>query len=145
MLRQGDVLVNSTGQGTLGRVGLWREPAEATIDSHVTLVRFNCHAVEPWVAAEVLLASELQIEALAEGSTGQTELSRAKLAALQLEVPSATIQRELGSVLEALHARERAVLEESLTLAELHDTLLPALMSGQLTVRDAKHQVEAVL
>jgi len=91
------------------------------------------------------LASELQIEALAEGSTGQTELSRAKLAALQLEVPSATIQRELGSVLEALHARERAVLEESLTLAELHDTLLPALMSGQLTVRDAKHQVEAVL
>ena len=41
LIQAGDVLVNSTGVGTLGRVAQLREdpPEPTTVDSHVTIVR----------------------------------------------------------------------------------------------------------
>src|ERR1035441_1944601 len=41
LLRAGDVLVNSTGTGTLGRVAQLRDdpPEPTTVDSHVTIAR----------------------------------------------------------------------------------------------------------
>ena len=41
LLRRHDVLVNSTGVGTLGRVARWTEQIPSTVDSHVTIVRFD--------------------------------------------------------------------------------------------------------
>jgi type I restriction enzyme S subunit len=81
-LRAGDVLVNSTGTGTLGRVAQIRAnpPEPTTVDSHVTLVR----PAEGVFCAEffgyALVAIERQIQEGGEGCGGQTELSRSKLA-----------------------------------------------------------------
>ena len=39
-LKKGDLLINSTGQGTLGRAAqIWFDPVNMTVDSHVTIVR----------------------------------------------------------------------------------------------------------
>ena len=141
----GDVLVNSTGMGTLGRVGVWRHSVPAFPDSHVTVLRFADDFVDPWVGAEAVLASQAAIEALGEGSTGQTELSRKALAALQLTLPERASQVQLGLKLRALHAREHQASEESGSLAKLRDFLLPHLMSGRITVREAEERVEEVL
>ena len=144
-LKVGDILVNSTGQGTLGRVGVWRSSAAAFADSHVTIVRFDPRLVDPWVGAEALLAMESQIESLGEGSTGQTELSRKALSETEVLVPTRRLQAELGARLADLHKREQQASEESAVLSELRDTLLPHLMSGRLSVREAEAQVEEVL
>lgn len=144
-LSAGDVLVNSTGQGTLGRVGVWRDEVPAFADSHVTVVRFDPQLIDPWVGAEALLALEPEIASMGEGSTGQTELSRKALAALEVRLPPSDSYRALGSRLLALHRREHQASEESAHLAELRDTLLPHLMSGRLTVREAEKQVEVAL
>lgn len=77
VLRLGDVLVNSTGVGTLGRVARWDRNRDATVDSHVTIVRFDPAKVVPIVGAFAMLGAQSQLEALGEGSTGQTELNRA--------------------------------------------------------------------
>ncbi len=43
VVRRGDVLVNSTGVGTLGRVAQFRSDMEqVTVDSHVTIIRPPC-------------------------------------------------------------------------------------------------------
>jgi type I restriction enzyme, S subunit len=144
LLERHDVLVNSTGVGTLGRVARWTERIPATVDSHVTIVRFDPAKVDPVCAGLAMLSAEHEIEALGEGSTGQTELSRARLSALEITVPSRSRSEKLRPILEALEGRGDQALEESLSLTELRDTLLPKLMSGEIRMWDAEKIVEDV-
>jgi type I restriction enzyme S subunit len=126
ILRLGDVLVNSTGYGTLGRVARWTGSGQATVDSHITIVRFDSSKVERTCGGFALL-------------------SRVELGRLRIRVPRADAQGPLGSRLDALTRLVDSRLAESVRLAELRDALLPHLMSGRLRVKDAEKQVEAVV
>ncbi|MCB1297841.1 MAG: restriction endonuclease subunit S [Microthrixaceae bacterium] len=137
-LQTGDILVNSTGQGTLGRVARWTVSETATVDSHITIVRADPALHDVTVFGQGLLAMESQIEALAEGSTGQTELSRVELGRLEIRLPSQDQQSRLGPQLRSLIEVESAFETENRILAEARDALLPQLMSGKLRVRDAE-------
>ncbi|MFT3662920.1 MAG: restriction endonuclease subunit S [Gordonia sp. (in: high G+C Gram-positive bacteria)] len=137
-LRRDDVLVNSTGQGTLGRVARWtRGWPNATVDSHVSIVRFDPSLVDPVFAGTVLAGLGREIEALAEGSTGQTELRRDLLGSLPIRLPTIGVQREVGSILSELSSRIDAVQVENEVLTRTRDELLPLLMDGRITVRSA--------
>ena len=144
MLRMNDVLVNSTGMGTLGRVARWTRQEACTVDSHVTIVRFAPAKIDPVCAGFAMLDAETEIESLGQGSTGQTELGRAQLSGLRITVPSKERAAKLRPMLDALENRGDSALEESLSLAQLRDTLLPRLMSGEIRVRDAEKVVEDV-
>lgn len=143
ILTSEDILINSTGQGTLGRVARWtRRDQEASVDSHVTIVRIDPNKADPTFVGTCLLSKEKAIEALAEGSTGQTELRKESIAALPLRLPSLGIQRQVGTDLRELAILADALEDESRTLAATRDELLPLLMSGKITVRDAEKRVE---
>ena len=80
LLRDLDVLVNSTGVGTLGRVSQIQKVVEpTTVDSHVTIVRGNGEYIDKKYLGYAIKAQQSIIENMAEGSTGQTELSRKRL------------------------------------------------------------------
>lgn len=142
LLRINDVLVNSTGVGTLGRVARWTLEQDATVDSHVTIVRFDEVKVDPVCAGFAMLLAQPLIEAMGEGSTGQTELRRSQIGELPIVLPSHADQEHLRPKLDALEERADQARNESRTLAALRDTLLPQLMSGKLRVRDAERIVE---
>ncbi len=143
-LRANDVLVNSTGIGTLGRVARWPGGQEATVDSHVTIVRFDSAKTDVLCAGFAMLAAQPKIERLGEGSTGQTELSRNKIASLSLRLPPREAQASLARQLGELESCGEAALAESQMLAALRDTLLPGLVSGAIRVRDAEVIAENV-
>jgi type I restriction enzyme, S subunit len=143
-LKVNDVLVNSTGVGTLGRVARWTRGEACTVDSHVTIVRFDEAKVDPMCAGLVMLEMEPEIEALGEGSTGQTELSRTQLSAIRIALPSRKRAARLRPVLDALESRGDAALSESDSLSKLRDMLLLKLMSGEIRVRDTEKVVEGV-
>ncbi|ORW87725.1 hypothetical protein AWC27_15185 [Mycobacterium szulgai] len=145
MLQKNDVLVNSTGVGTLGRAARWTRESGVTVDSHITIARFDEFVVDPVCAGFALLRLENEIEALAEGSTGQTELRRELLGSLILEVPARSEQARLGRELDELDSLERSRLDESRLLACARDELLPLLMSGKLGVKHAEAVVSEVL
>ncbi|MFF8015986.1 restriction endonuclease subunit S [Streptomyces sp. NPDC007929] len=142
LLRLNDVLVNSTGVGTLGRVARWTLDLDATVDSHITIVRFNEDKVDPVCAGFAMLRAQPEIESMGEGSTGQTELRRSQVGSLELLLPSPARQKELRPKLDALEERADQALRESLALVDLRNTLLPQLVSGKLRVRDAEKIVE---
>lgn len=144
LLRRDDVLVNSTGAGTLGRAARWIQGVRATVDSHITIVRFDSTLIDPVCAGFGLLQIEKEIEGLAEGSTGQTELRRDLLAGLEIAVPDKALQGSVGAELTALDELALGLQQESDMLAAARDELLPLLMSGKLRVRDAEKVVEGV-
>ncbi|HDD23982.1 MAG TPA: restriction endonuclease subunit S, partial [Chloroflexi bacterium] len=103
LLRPFDVLVNSTGVGTLGRVAQVKKlPEPATVDSHVTIVRPDPEKIYPRYLGFVLEFKQPEIEALAEGSTGQIELPRARLRELEVPVPPLPVQRAIAHILGTL-------------------------------------------
>lgn len=81
-IKPGDVLVNSTGTGTLGRVAQVREapPEPTTVDSHVTIVRPKPGKFFPEFFGYMLVMIEEEIQEAGEGCGGQTELARSVLA-----------------------------------------------------------------
>lgn len=144
-LRVNDVLVNSTGAGTLGRVARWVSDIDATVDSHVSIVRFNSGQADPVCAGFAVLHAESVIEMMGEGSTGQTELSRDQLGKLRLRFVAREREAEVAAKLDALTTTSVTHLAENDNLTTLRDTLLPRLMSGELRVRDAERELEAAL
>ncbi|MGP5118346.1 restriction endonuclease subunit S [Corynebacterium casei] len=145
ILLHNDVLVNSTGQGTLGRVARWTSPERVTADSHITILRFDPSLVNPVCGGFAVLRSEKVITAMAEGSTGQTELSRRELGKLALLLPPAEVQDSLGQKLSEITEYSDALTQENQRLSGTRDALLPLLMSGKLRVREAEAVVEDVL
>lgn len=127
----GDILVNSTGTGTLGRVARWHGPP-IFVDGHITVVRPDPSYAPPTITAYALLGRETDIVDLATGSTGQTELSPKRLAELDVALPSRAESEQLESVLLALESRSEQLATEAVRLTNLRDTLLPELLSGRL-------------
>ena len=79
MLREKDILINSTGTGTAGRVAqIETLQTPATVDGHMIILRANSR-VDPLYLGYALKQQQKTIEELAEGSTGQTEINRERL------------------------------------------------------------------
>ncbi len=80
-IKIGDVLVNSTGTGTLGRVAQIREepPEPTTVDTHVTIVRPKVGMFFNDFFGYMLIKIEEEITSSGEGASGQTELARTAL------------------------------------------------------------------
>ncbi len=79
LIQLGDVLVNSTGTGTLGRVAQVKDETNATVDSHVTIVRPKKELFYYRFFGYAMTSIEEDIAKGGEGCGGQTELSRTKL------------------------------------------------------------------
>ena len=144
-LQPGDVLVNSTGVGTLGRVAQIVELEEPSIvDSHVTVVRANDRLTWNFLGL-ALMRMQPQIEQFGEGTTGQTELSRGKLAGVKVVVPPTSVLGRFDEAVIPLRMRVAANRAQARSLAALRDTLLPRLISGQLRLpRDSVSMEEAL-
>lgn len=101
MLQAGDVLINSTGTGTAGRVAqIINVPVPTTIDGHMILIR-PTNEIDTIYYGYAIKGRQREIECLAEGSTGQTEINRRRL---QDEIiicfpKDKKIQKKVGSFL----------------------------------------------
>ncbi|MDC8099310.1 restriction endonuclease subunit S [Chryseobacterium rhizosphaerae] len=136
IIKIGDILVNSTGVGTLGRVAIVKrlENSQTTVDSHVTIVRANINLVDPLFLGFSLVSKQVEIEKLGEGSTGQTELSRENLGKLPILLPKQNLQNDFASIIKPLFEKISNNEKQNLELASLRDWLLPMLMNGQVKV-----------
>ena len=135
-LRFGDLLINSTGDGTLGRAAqVWFQPKNLTVDSHVTIARPAKENLIFYIGLWGIL-HEKEIESLHTGSTGQTELPRDRVKAMELLLPDNETLDRFNGLITPMAAAIVANQEENNRLAALRDAILPKLMSGEIDVTD---------
>ena len=105
-MRDSDIVINSTGNGTLGRVGIYHDsdnPANSPLvpDSHVTVIRVS-ETVSVEYTYYVLKYYQPFMEKLGTGSTNQTELSASVVRALLFPIPPLAEQKRIVAKIEEL-------------------------------------------
>jgi type I restriction enzyme, S subunit len=102
-IKKYDILINSTGVGTLGRVAQVNINNERiTIDSHVMILRPHLDIIDGKYFGYSLKMLEPIIQDMGEGATGQTELSRDRVVnELYIYDHLHPNQRKIASILSA--------------------------------------------
>lgn len=97
---RGDVLINSTGDGTIGRVAVYHYDFPAVVDGHVTIVRFKDVDLA-WYAAAYLLTEngQHQLYRYINGSSGQVEIYPQDIARLWIPKRSDGDMKSIGKSL----------------------------------------------
>jgi len=78
------------------------------------------------------------------GTSGRQRVQTDQMASFQVTEPSPAVLRAFGDVLHPWFERIASNAEESRTLAQLRDLLLPKLMSGAIRLKDAEKMVGAL-
>lgn len=117
-MQDGDVVVNSTGTGTLGRVGFYRMADNClglpiVPDSHVTVVR-GFSSIQAFYLYAFMKASQSKLEKKGEGSTNQKELKSLTLKEMLVPVPPRTEQERIAAAITAAFSNI-STIEKSLS------------------------------
>lgn len=131
-LQESDLLVNSTGEGTIGRACVVTPNAVGLpFDSHVLVVRTDQDRMVPSFLAYFLQSPGGQAEIeLSKGAktTKQTELGVKKLGRVLVPLPTAMEQYHIVADLDSLQAKVGSLKRlQAETAAEL-DALLPSVL-----------------
>jgi type I restriction enzyme S subunit len=146
-----DLLMNSTGTGTLGRIAAFtHKPGNYFADSHVTIIRTDhqrfSHAFLKYLFQTDLFQGYIYASSVS-GSTNQIELSRERLKIVPVIFPPLKRQEIISSYLDEKIALVDQIIERKKRLIELlrekrtaviNDCMLHA--AGEFT--KIKHRVE---
>lgn len=99
ILKKGDLLFNSTGQGTAGRCAFVRELPDDKIvitDSHILILRLNDYYLAECFSY-CFYKEEGFVQSLMEGSTGQGELDKIRLFNIEFKLPNKDIRKKIAN------------------------------------------------
>lgn len=114
IVQRGDILITSTGEGTIGRVDLYLYDEPAIADGHVAICRLRSGANLSYVV-EFLRSEYGQIQMLryVSGSTGQTELLIAHVKGLLVPMPDVEVQQEIVRTMEEARTTGSSLTSEA--------------------------------
>ena len=117
-MQDGDVVINSTGTGTLGRVGLYRATDNVlglpiVPDSHVTIIR-AAGSIQALYLYTFLKVHQGELEKKGEGSTNQKELKPLTLKKMLIALPPISEQRRIEEAINISFSHIPAI-EKSLS------------------------------
>ncbi|MDF0553262.1 restriction endonuclease subunit S [Kamptonema sp. UHCC 0994] len=134
-LYPGDLLINSTGTGTLGRMGVFNLDDEYLADSHVTIVRPTKEIYTQYLY--YLLQTNVYqgyiYSVLASGATNQIELSREGLSNIPIIVPPREQQELIAAFLDRKTAAIDTLIAKKQRLIQLLEEKRTALLNQAVT------------
>lgn len=124
-LLKGDLLINSTGVGTAGRVTLFNLDGEYVVDSHITIVRLDHTKLLPkFVLYSLAHIGFKEIEKMANGQSGQIELAIDTIKNIRIPVPSMEEQRKIIDNIEIIEKKIYESNNEIERLKSLNSSIL---------------------
>jgi len=118
LLQNDDLLINSTGVGTAGRVNIFNLKGKYFVDSHVTILRLDKSKLLPLYTLYQLYYNIgfKNIEKMATGQSGQIELAIKTIANIKIQVPTINEQQKIVSQIEELEkqiAEAQSIIDNS--------------------------------
>ena len=112
-MQDGDVVINSTGTGTLGRVGIYHTTDNhrglpIVPDSHVTVIR-AAHSIQSIYVYAFMKTNQSKLEKEGEGSTNQKELKPFTLKEILIPIPPYSEQERIVATITAAFSTISAV------------------------------------
>ena len=96
IFKKGDILINSTGVGTAGRVTLFDLNGKYAVDNHITILRTKNGVDNLYVFYTLAYGIGFKnIEAMAAGTSGQIELSVSTIQNIKIPLPPIDIQKKI--------------------------------------------------
>ncbi|MFZ2653932.1 MAG: restriction endonuclease subunit S [Victivallales bacterium] len=133
-VESGDVLVNSTGEGTLGRIAQVKTPIEnCTVDTHITIVRPKPGTPLHYFGIAVM-TWEARFSTMGRGATNQTELSAATIGESEITIPSRSLLLEFNLFVTPIFEQVANLHAQNNKAKAARDLLLPNLMNGGFEV-----------
>ena len=134
-LSYGDILINSTGTGTLGRVAqFWVEKTDVSVDSHITIVRPIKREFLEYLGLWAVNNESIFVT-MATGSTGQSDLPRERLENMMVLVPDNQTLSTFSEITQPMIQMLVHNRSENIYLQGIRDSLLPKLLSGEIEIR----------
>ena len=142
IISNNDLLICSTGTGTLGRCNIFRAPDDSRYmaDSHVTIIRLNGHILPEVFKAwfERPRTQEKLYSDCVSGSTNQIELSKEKLKNMNILVPPINLQKQFASFAKQVD-KSKFVLSNELTMCDFYIRLIhDRVMHSRINLRVAQ-------
>ena len=105
LTQKNDIIINSTGEGTLGRASVIvsDEHVGLAYDSHMLLLRVNLAEIDPllWVYLFNSSLGQKQVDLYKSAqATKQTELGIENTKKIKFPLPSLTVQKSLSELIE---------------------------------------------
>ena len=128
-LQDNDLMWNSTGLGTLGRVAIYKDCLnpyqKAVADSHVTVIRTDSNILDPIYLYYYICSNTVQdvIEHRSDGSTKQKELATTTVKLYELPLPPLAEQKRIVAKIEELMPLVEEYGKAYDKLQELNDEL----------------------
>jgi hypothetical protein len=141
-LKVGDILVARTGASTGENIYLVNAP-DSVFASYLVRFQFADPAVARFVGAFMRSRAYFDYVAGCLGGSAQPNASAQVLAGARIILPPLEIMRQFADIVAPLDKRIVANSLESRTLATLRDTLLPKLLSGELSVASVEKEATA--
>lgn len=116
LVLKGDVLLASTGDGTLGKACVYDAEHPAVADGHVTIIRVDANKIDPYYLADYLRYSfgAIQINRLFTGSTGLIELTPEQVDSIVIELPaSLDEQKSISAKIRGLEKQYNNMISEA--------------------------------
>ena len=155
-LQNNDIIVNSTGTGTLGRIGIYSfidtsDNVSLVPDSHITIVRTNSDFSQ--YIYQILKWYQPTLEKCGEGSTKQKELKADKIKALLIPLPPLPEQHRIVAKIEQLlpYIEKYEKAETQLTALNksfpdmLKKSILQEAVQGKLVPQNSDDEPASVL
>ena len=153
----GDIIINSTGNGTLGRIGIFRDNDRINDfvivpDSHVTIIRTGNQMIRDYLFF-ALKYHQPYLEKLGEGSTNQTELRPSTVAELFIPVPPIEEQKRIVAnllkvlpIVDMYGMKEKSLQDYNKDFpVQLKKSILQEAVQGKLVLQDENDEPASVL
>jgi type I restriction enzyme S subunit len=112
-VREEDILLTSTGFGSLGKLIFLEKGREAVVDGHITIIRVNKELAIPKFVFIFLKSSfgKVQIDRKVRGSTGQIEIYPTDIKSILIPLPPKQTQEKIIKLYEEFNKKRIELLD----------------------------------